>query len=176
MSMRLGMRRMFLLLCILACAPVRPKYLLQEYLLTLGPSTATVAPFHEVRDHTEMSGTIPANIGARFPKLNELVLDGTSVSGTLPHQLLMHPELRLLSLSRTRQLSGMFVVHPIDALPKLERFKVEQTRISGTFPAFVANLQSLTSFTFSGDTSRSARTLHNASFPALSGTLPNDFR
>ena len=99
MSMRLVVWRMSLLLCILACAPVRPKYLLQEYLLTLDGVTA-VAPFHE------MSGTIPANIGARFPMLKQLILDGTAVSGTLPQQLLMHPELRLISLSRTRALSG----------------------------------------------------------------------
>jgi hypothetical protein len=65
---------------------------------------------------------------------------------------------------------------PIHAnLPKLETFKIEHTRISGTFPAFVANLQSLTSFTFSGQSALSGAS-RNASLPALSGTLPNDFR
>lgn len=84
--------------------------------------------------HTQIQGTLPANLFADIAAMQTWSTHGTALSGTLPEELsLWNASLRILELT-DNQLVGPLPV-ALEALTLLQELKLEGNGLSGTISA-----------------------------------------
>ncbi|KAJ0987974.1 hypothetical protein J5N97_006330 [Dioscorea zingiberensis] len=133
------------------------------------PSSVTMIGYmgREGNVHTgwsQLSGSIPVELGQSLPKLEMLLLLNNSLTGVIPSSIGNLSSLTLLSLT-LNNLQGI-IPEELGRLSKLTTFGVSENWLNGSIPPVLFNISSLIFFSVAGNQ------LHGTLPPSLGAKLP----
>ncbi|KAL6329645.1 hypothetical protein AAG906_026370 [Vitis piasezkii] len=120
---------------------------MEPFQSTLRPNPSSIGNLRNLTNlylHTnKLSGSIPQEIGL-LTSLNDLVLEGNSLTGPIPHSIGKLRNLTTLHLSGN-ELSGS-IPQEIGWLRLLDNLRLSFNNLNGSIPTSIGNLSSLTIF------------------------------